>query len=114
MGNQFGKTIPTQNRFPVVDPKHFQDPSEEVLFKAIRSVKTALHTTLIDRRETKGHQWQKAFALLAELQNPVNALFEKVKIIDDDAAVRTNRLALLQEVWDLSEELLDFSKIQEQ
>jgi glycyl-tRNA synthetase len=101
------------SRFALVDPDHFQDPCEENLFNKIQTIKQTFHTTFIDRRKPKGRQWQEAFALLAELKEPVSSLFEHVKIIDDDPHVRVNRLALLQEVWDLCEELADFSKIQE-
>jgi glycyl-tRNA synthetase len=102
-----------RSRFEQVDPKHFKDPSEAGLFEKIQGIKKIFYTSLIDRREPKGRQWGQAFALLSELREPVNALFEHVKIIDDDPFLRTNRLALLQEVWDLCEELADFSKIQE-
>lgn len=101
------------NRFEQVNPTYFKDPSEERLFHKIQEIKQAFHTSLIDRREASGHNWGEAFALLSELKGPVSSLFEHVKIIDEDASVRANRLALLQEVWDLCEELADFSKIQE-
>ena len=113
MVNQLKKMDPPQNRFPPIDPLHFKDESEKHLFQKIQVIKHSFHTTLIDKQKTQGHQWKEAFALLTELQAPLNNLFDRVKIIDDEAAIRTNRLALLQEVWDLCEELIDFSKIQE-
>jgi len=101
------------NRFGQVNPEDFKEASEKELFAKVQQIKHAFYTTLIDRREAKNHHWGEAFALLSELKEPVSTLFERVKIIDDDARVRSNRLALLQEVWDLCEELADFSKIQE-
>jgi len=50
---------------------------------------------------------------LADLQKPVKDLFIAVKVIDDDPAICADRLSLLQEVLDLCEELIDFSKLQE-
>lgn len=57
-------------------------------------------------------EYDKAYQLIAELQPPLSALFEQVKILDDDPGLRANRLALLQRVFSRFLELLDFSKIQ--
>jgi len=54
-----------------------------------------------------------ACSLLAELQPSLAALFEKVKILHDDTKIRENRLALLQDVAELFEQVADFQKIQE-
>ncbi len=59
-----------------------------------------------------GKDYDKAYQLIAELQSPLATLFEKVKILDDDLTLRTNRLALLQRVFGRFAQLLDFSKIQ--
>jgi glycyl-tRNA synthetase len=103
----------SEKRYPSVDPSLFQDPSEAHVHQAILSIKKAFNIELIDRRKTQGRHWKEAFILLKQLQKPLNQLFDHVKIIDDNTAIRTNRLALLQEIWDLCEELVDFSKIQE-
>lgn len=105
--------IKNEVRLPSVNSNLFKDESEAALFQKIQATKNSFHVSLIDRREPRGRHWEEAFALLAELQGPVNKLFDRVKVIDDDLEVRTNRLSLLQEVWDLCEELIDFSKIQE-
>jgi glycyl-tRNA synthetase len=52
-----------------------------------------------------------AYQNIAKLQPFITDLFETVKILADDPKVRSNRLALLHRVFDLFEELLDFSKI---
>lgn len=100
-------------RFPKVDTALFQHKSEDALFQASARIKKEFHEKLVDRRNPKSRQYEAAFILLADLQKPVEHLFEAVKIIDDDPAIRTNRLALLQQVWDLCEELVDFDKLQE-
>jgi glycyl-tRNA synthetase len=111
--HQLGKISTQQSRLPAVDPTLFKEPSEKKLFEKIQEIKHTLHNKLIDRREPKGRQWREAFAVLADLQSPLTALFDQVKIIDENVKLRANRLALLQEIWDICEELIDFSKIQE-
>lgn len=111
--SRLAKNSAQKNRYPAVNPEQFKNETEKSLFQKVESVKKSFHDSLIDRREPKGRKWQDAFTLLAELQAPLKKLFDTVKVIDDDPAVRTNRLSLLQEIWDLCEELIDFSKIQE-
>ena len=48
---------------------------------------------------------------LTKLQKPLADFFDEVKVLADELELKTNRLALLQEVWDLCEELADFSKL---
>ena len=55
----------------------------------------------------------RAFKLVATLQAPLAKLFDEVKILCEDIPLRNNRIALLQTVFNLFKELIDFSKIQE-
>lgn len=59
------------------------------------------------------HNYETAYIKIAELQPPLAALFDQVKILDDNLELRGNRLALLQKVFALFGKLLDFSKLQE-
>ncbi len=113
ISNQLGGTFFDENRYPPVEPTLFKNTTEEQVYATVLSIKKKFHVDLVDRRDPKGRQWKEAFIALAQLHQPVNTLFEHVKIIDDDPSIRTNRLSLLQEIWDLCEELADFSKIQE-
>lgn len=56
--------------------------------------------------------YDQAYELIAHLQAPLNTLFDEVKILDDNQQLRMNRLALLNKVFDLFGQLIDFSKIQ--
>lgn len=96
-----------QSRYPQVNAELFQDKSEEELFQTVQRL---LETS---KQHLAKQEYEKAFTALADLQRPVEALFDAVKVIDDDPSIRTNRLALLQNVWDLFETLIDFSKLQE-
>ena len=50
---------------------------------------------------------------LAKLRPVVDAFFDKVKVNDDDKAVRENRLKLLNEIREATRAVADFSKIQD-
>lgn len=54
-----------------------------------------------------------AMSAMAKLRPPVDAFFEKVRVNDDDAKVRENRLRLLNEIRSATRAVADFSKIQD-
>jgi glycyl-tRNA synthetase beta chain len=54
-----------------------------------------------------------AMSAMARLRPPVDAFFDKVKVNDDDAKVRENRLKLLNEIRAATRAVADFSKIQD-
>ena len=54
-----------------------------------------------------------AMSAMARLRAPVDAFFDKVKVNDDDPAVRENRLKLLNEIRAATRAVADFSKIQD-
>jgi glycyl-tRNA synthetase len=59
------------------------------------------------------HDYDQAYELIAQIQPALALLFEQVKILADDPKTKDNRIALLQRVFSLFEQLLDFSKIQQ-
>jgi glycyl-tRNA synthetase len=59
------------------------------------------------------HDYDKAYELIADIQPGIAQLFDEVKILADDPKLRDNRIALLQRVFGMFSELLDFSKISE-
>jgi glycyl-tRNA synthetase beta chain len=54
-----------------------------------------------------------AMSAMAKLRPAVDAFFDKVKVNDDDAKVRENRLKLLNEIRAATRTVADFSKIQD-
>ena len=54
-----------------------------------------------------------AMTAIAKLRPAVDAFFDKVKVNDDDAKVRENRLKLLNEIREATRAVADFSKIQD-
>ena len=53
-----------------------------------------------------------AMGAMAKLRPAVDAFFDKVKVNDDDAQVRENRLKLLNEIRAATRAVADFSKIE--
>ena len=97
-----------KNEIPVqhaVDEKLFREPSETALFKAQAAVGAQVRGHL-DRTD-----WRAALQAIATLRPAVDAFFEGVMVMADDKALRQNRLALLQSIAALFDQIADFSKI---
>ncbi|MCS3727796.1 glycine--tRNA ligase subunit beta [Bradyrhizobium betae] len=80
---------------------------EKALAKAIGEV-TAEASAAVARED-----FAAAMTAMAKLRPPVDAFFEKVRVNDDDAKVRENRLKLLNEIRSATRAVADFSKIQD-
>jgi glycyl-tRNA synthetase beta chain len=80
---------------------------EKTLAKAIDQVKTEA-SAAVALEDFAG-----AMSAMAKLRPAVDAFFEKVKVNDDDAKVRENRLKLLNEIRAATRAVADFSKIQD-
>ncbi|MBI2778627.1 MAG: glycine--tRNA ligase subunit beta [Gammaproteobacteria bacterium] len=55
--------------------------------------------------------YEGAMKLLASLREPVDTFFDKVMVMVDDAALRSNRLALLKQLAELMNHVADISKL---
>jgi glycyl-tRNA synthetase beta chain len=80
---------------------------EKALAKAIDQVKVEA-SAAVAREDFAG-----AMSAMAKLRPAVDAFFDKVKVNDDDAKVRENRLKLLNEIRAATRAVADFSKIQD-
>ncbi|MBR0953946.1 glycine--tRNA ligase subunit beta [Bradyrhizobium canariense] len=80
---------------------------EKALAKAIGEV-TAEASAAVAKED-----FAAAMSAMAKLRPPVDAFFEKVRVNDDDAKVRENRLKLLNEIRSATRAVADFSKIQD-
>lgn len=80
---------------------------EKALAKAIGEVK-ADASAAVARED-----FATAMSAMAKLRPPVDAFFDKVRVNDDDAKVRENRLKLLNEIRSATRAVADFSKIQD-
>ena len=59
----------------------------------------------------KDSNYERALNELVILREPIDAFFDNVMVMDKDANIRDNRLALLQEIISLFLRIADFSKI---
>ncbi|QWG22369.1 glycine--tRNA ligase subunit beta [Bradyrhizobium sediminis] len=80
---------------------------EKTLAKAIGQVKTEAGAAVAKE------DFAAAMSAMAKLRPAVDAFFDKVKVNDDDAKVRENRLKLLNEIRAATRAVADFSKIQD-
>ena len=89
------------------DPALYSLEEEKTLAKAVDEVK-AEASAAVAREDFAG-----AMSALAKLRPAVDAFFDKVKVNDDVAAARENRLKLLNEIRAATRAVADFSKIQD-
>jgi glycyl-tRNA synthetase beta chain len=89
------------------DASLFRLDEEKALAAAIAQVKTEAGAAVAKE------DFATAMTALAKLRPAVDAFFDKVKVNDDDKAVRENRLKLLNEIRDATRAVADFSKIQD-
>jgi glycyl-tRNA synthetase beta chain len=91
----------------VPDVSLFKVDEEKKLASAIAQVKAEASAAVAKE------DFASAMTAMAKLRPAVDAFFDKVKVNDDDAAVRENRLKLLNEIREATRAVADFSKIQD-
>jgi glycyl-tRNA synthetase beta chain len=89
-----------------VDAGLFRDPQESALQGELASVSTDVAPLL------EARNYGEALTRMASLRQPVDAFFDGVMVMDDDLAVRGNRLALLRRLRELFLHVADFSRLQ--
>jgi glycyl-tRNA synthetase beta chain len=82
-------------------------PEEQALSRAINEVSKDASAAVAKE------DFAAAMSAMAKLRPAVDAFFDKVKVNDDDKAVRENRLKLLNEIRATTRAVADFSKIQD-
>ncbi len=88
------------------DAARYAQDEEKALAAALDTVATE-SGTLVGREDFAG-----AMRLLAGLRRPVDAFFDKVTVNAPEAALRLNRLALLQRLAATMDRIADFSRIE--
>lgn len=88
-----------------VNAAALQQEEEKALYQAVSSLRADL-TPLVQKGD-----YDAVLAQLAALRTPVDAFFDNVMVMADDAAVRDNRLALLSQLRDLFLQVADISEL---
>jgi len=88
-----------------VSVERLKEPAEIKLHDEIRAVEIPV-AAAIARRE-----YTAALGRLAQLRATVDGFFEHVLVMDEDQALRANRLALLQRLAGLFGGIADFSRL---
>ena len=89
-----------------VDASLFAEPAEAALLNALEA-REAVVRPLLDAAD-----YTAALRELAALRAPVDAFFDGVMVMADDATVRANRIALLARVASLFGEVADVGRLQ--
>ena len=88
-----------------VNPDLFLEKEEKELYSSYQIIKGNLTSLL------KKGDFLKACRLTLSLRGPINNFFDRVLVMAEDKRIRRNRLALLQQLKNLFDELADFSQI---
>ncbi|WP_238370178.1 glycine--tRNA ligase subunit beta [Heliomarina baculiformis] len=88
------------------DRKFASDPSEVALFDALEQAEAAIKPAI------EKQDFPEAMAAMAALRAPIDAFFEAVKINDDNAMIRRNRLNLLSQIRSTCARAADLTKIE--
>ncbi|HJU50499.1 MAG TPA: glycine--tRNA ligase subunit beta [Pseudogulbenkiania sp.] len=87
----------------VVNPALLVEDAEKALYAAVQQLAPQVDA------QFAAHDFAGALAQLASLKAPVDAFFDGVMVMADDAAVRTNRIALLARLAELFNRVADIS-----
>lgn len=88
------------------DPKLYRQPEEKALAEAIATAKQEASAAVAKE------DFAAAMRALAKLRPKVDAFFDKVTVNVEDAALRENRLKLLNEIRAATRDVADFSRIE--
>ncbi|MBT8123127.1 MAG: glycine--tRNA ligase subunit beta [Gammaproteobacteria bacterium] len=89
-----------------LDTRLLQEPAEQALADAITEQEKIVQPLFSQRH------YADALRSLASLQAPVDRFFDDVMVMADDPALRDNRLALLQGLFNLFLQVADISQLQ--
>jgi glycyl-tRNA synthetase beta chain len=105
VGNILRQAHAKGESFTGVDAARLKEPAERALFEALRA--SAQHAApLFDRGDYTGYL--KSFAVL---KSPVDAFFDSVMVMVEEAALRRNRLGLLHDLQQSMNRIADLSKL---
>lgn len=89
-----------------VDESLLTEDAEKALYQTLKQLSTEVQPLLSNRNYTE------ALSKLAALRTPIDAFFENVMVMADDAALKANRLRLLAQLRSLFLSVADVSVLQ--
>jgi glycyl-tRNA synthetase beta chain len=87
------------------DPALFAEEHERSLWSSFEGIRARVDSNLEE------HNYVGALQVLSELKGPVDDFFEAVLVMDEDARVRDNRLAMLGRINDTFTRIADFRQL---
>jgi glycyl-tRNA synthetase beta chain len=88
-----------------VDTHLFEGSAEQNLWQALEQLRETVS------RQIAEQDYKSAMASLATIRDQVDAFFDGVMVMADDHAVRNNRLALLNQIYQLFMQVADISRL---
>ncbi len=99
------KNLAAKANHAAVNPQRLTEAAEKRLYETYLKTKEAWESTAPTDA-------QRQLDVLSELAEPVHQFFDDVMVMVDDEVVRTNRLALLRQIADLTDQYADFTLLQ--
>lgn len=100
------RNIIKDNTAITIDNSLFNEEAESALAKSFNAVDAAVQPLLMEG------DYERALSAMLALESPVDAFFDSVMVMDDDPAIRQNRLNLLTAISALFLKVGDISKMQ--
>jgi glycyl-tRNA synthetase beta chain len=101
------KNITPKTSVAPVNAGLFVQEEEKTLYSAFAGLRKEALPLLEENADFSG-----ALRVFFAITSPVNTFFDKVMVMDKQEDIRTNRLAMLKEIWETLSLIADFSKIQ--
>jgi glycyl-tRNA synthetase beta chain len=101
------RNIVPEKELPPLDKELFREDEERELFDAITTSSVTMSKS-IERSD-----YTSALEKAVKLTGPINRFFDKVLVMDEDEAVRDNRLKLLDETSGSAYSIADLSQLDE-
>jgi glycyl-tRNA synthetase beta chain len=99
------RNITKGNQETAVDPALFAEEAEKQLFSTCTAVQEQVGPMIENRA------YSEALAAMLTMKEPVDRFFDDVMVMDEDLAVRANRLNLLTGLGDLVRQVGDISRM---
>jgi glycyl-tRNA synthetase beta chain len=94
-----------EDRYGEPDVALLQEAAERVLFERVNAITPRVRSQLANE------DYAGALKALSELRGPVDAFFDGVMVMVDEPLTRQNRLALLNQLANLMNQVADISRL---